>query len=621
MVLFQIDKLTKTYGDKIIFDDLSFGINSEDKIGVIGINGAGKSTLLKIVAQLENGDTQEVMKSSNLRVEYLAQDPELDPDNTVMEQIFSGDSPLVQLVGAYEAAAEALSKNPDNTVLQEKLLTLNTAMDQQDAWGLESEAKKILTKLNIWDFDKKVGELSGGMKKRIAIAGVLIRPADILILDEPTNHIDNDTIEFLETMIKNSKSAVLMVTHDRYFLDRAMNTMVELKEGKLHKYTGNYSKYLEIKAQREQDQNAIEQKKKRLYKSELEWIRKGVEARRTKQKARKDRFAQLEEEIQTKQETELKINTAQTRLGKKIIQAENLSKAYGDKLLFTDFSYTLQMTDRIGIIGDNGAGKTTLLNILAGKIQPDKGEVTIGETVKLGYYLQDNEEMQGETKVLDYIKEVAEYVTTADGNKITASQMLENFLFTPKAQHTQIGKLSGGEGRRLYLLKLLMASPNVLFLDEPTNDLDIETLSILEDYIQGFAGPVVTVSHDRFFLDKICNKIFKVGDGEIQYFMGNYEDYLDQKEEQQTEIAPKESAAPRPKQERSSKKLSFNQQRELEALPQEIESIEKKLGEIELKLKNSQSNFVLLQELIDAKEALEIEMLDKMEKLEEYEKL
>ena len=635
MNLLQITNLSKTYGDKMIFDDAAININTGDKIGIIGINGAGKSTLLKIIASLESADKQEIIRANHIHIEYLDQNLELNPELTVMEQVFNSETKVVKLVGEYELVVERLEKNPQDVDLQNQMVELTNQMDLLDAWALESEAKKILTQLNIRDFDQKIGALSGGMKKRVALAGALIRPSDILILDEPTNHIDNDTIDFLEGIIQGLKTAVVMVTHDRYFLDRVMNTIVELKDARLYRYTGNYTQYLEIKAQREEDENVIEEKRQKLYKSELAWIRKGVEARRTKQKARKERFYQLEESLDNQQESVLNINLAQERLGKKIIETNRISKAYSDKVLFQDFTYALQKTDRIGIIGENGAGKTTLLNILSGRLQPDTGTVEIGDTVKICYYTQENELADNTLKVLDYIKNEAEYVLTADGKKITASQMLENFLFTPKAQHTQIGRISGGERRRLYLLKLLMQGNNVLFLDEPTNDLDIETLGIIEDYIYSYDGPVITVSHDRYFLDKICNKIFLVENGEIKYFMGNYEDYraqsLEALREEQSGQNEKHSSKrqilaggnqeKKQSSNQNSKKLSFNQQRELDVLPEQIEALEQKLAATEAALAQVSTDFIKLQKLTEEKETLELTLLEKMEKLEYYEQM
>ncbi|MGB5823098.1 MAG: ABC-F family ATP-binding cassette domain-containing protein, partial [Proteocatella sp.] len=456
MNLYQIDKLYKTYGDKKLFEDVSLSIEHDDKIGVIGINGAGKTTLLNIIAEKDSADNIETIKSGKIAIEYLSQNPDIQEDLTVLEQIFKSESPVVMLVGRYEEILTKLEKNPDDEKLQQEMLVITQHMDSQNAWALESEAKKILTKLKIVEFDKKMKELSGGQRKRVALAGALIRPSDILILDEPTNHIDNDTIDFLEDHLKSIRTGLIMVTHDRYFLDRVTNTIVELENGKLHKYKGNYSKYLELKQQREQDQVKIEYKKQRLYKQELEWIRKGVEARRTKQKARKDRFEELEKEIDRSEKDNLDIDVASTRLGSKIIEAYNLSMSYGDKSLFEDFTYTINRTDRIGIIGNNGRGKSTLLNILARRIKPTSGTLEFGDTINIGYYTQENLDMDGNLRAIEYIRETAEYVTKKDGSKITASQMLENFLFTPTAQYTYIRNLSGGEKRRLYLLKILM---------------------------------------------------------------------------------------------------------------------------------------------------------------------
>lgn len=617
MNLYQIDNLYKTYGEKTLFDYISLSVDSEDKIGLIGINGTGKSTLLKIIAGIEAPDKGEVMKNSRLKIEFLSQNPEIDEEATVIQQIFKGDSPLVKLLGEYEEALAKLEGNPENQNYQSKLLELSQKMDINNAWQLESEAKKILTKLKIVDFDKKMGELSGGQRKRVAMAGALIRPSDLLILDEPTNHIDNDTIDYLEEHLKTIKTAVLMVTHDRYFLDRVTNTVLELENGKLYKYKGNYSKYLEIKEQRIQDDNKIEDKKKKLYKQELEWIRKGVEARRTKQKARKERFEVLEGEIDRSIDTELDIDVASTRLGRKIIQAQGISFGYKDKSLIQEFDYTVERRDRIGIVGNNGMGKTTLLNLLSGRIIPDTGIIEFGDTIKIGYYTQENLEMNEELKVIDYIKESAEFIMKKDGSKISASSMLENFLFTPSAQHTFIRKLSGGEKRRLYLLKILMESPNVLFLDEPTNDLDIETLGILEDYIASFDGPVITVSHDRYFLDKICNKIFHFKqDGKIVYTMGGYQDYIEELIQEDEEKVEKKSKEIIPEKSNKKIKLSFNEQREYNSIPEEIEKLDNKLQELHQEISKGGSDFGKLSALMKEQEEVEEKLLEKMERLE-----
>lgn len=634
MNLYQIDRLRKAYGDKVIFDDVSLSIEHDDKIGIIGVNGAGKTTLLNVITGKDSPDNIEVIKSGKIRIEYLPQNPDIAEELTVIEQIFRSESPVVKLVGEYEEIISRLENNPDDPALQKQMSDITQIMDIQDAWGLESEAKKILTKLKITDFDKKMKELSGGQRKRVAMAGALIRPSDILILDEPTNHIDNDTIDFLEDHLKSMKTAILMVTHDRYFLDRVTNTIVELEGGKLYKHRGNYSKYLEIKQQRTSDLARIEEKKHRLYKKELEWIRKGVEARRTKQKARKDRFEELENNLDNSVREELDIDVASTRLGSKIIEAYDLCMSYPGKELFRDFTYTVNRSDRIGITGRNGMGKTTLLNILAGRQRPVSGHVEFGDTVRIGYYTQESLDMDTELRAIEYIRETAEYITKKDGSKISASQMMENFLFDSASQHTLIRNLSGGERRRLYLLKILMDSPNVLFLDEPTNDLDIETLSVLEEYLSYFDGPVITVSHDRYFLDKVCNRIFSFeDDGQILYTIGNYQDYQQRKKELQPAGASSQQAKnpddissggafeednnPKAKKVR----LSYNEQREYDALPAEIEILDKKLEGMHDQIGKAGSDFAKLQSLMSEQEAIELELLEKMERLEHLEKI
>lgn len=628
MNLYQIDKLCKTYGEKKLFDNISLTVDSGDKIGIIGVNGAGKTTLLNILSENDTAENIEVMKASRLVIEYLSQNPEISEEATVIQQIFKGDSKIIKLVGRYEEIVSLLSKTPEDKQLQEEMNKVTQEMDTQNGWALESEAKKILTKLKITEFDKKMKELSGGQRKRVALAGALIRPSDILILDEPTNHIDNDTIDFLEDHLKSLRTSLIMVTHDRYFLDRVTNTIIELENGKLHRYKGNYSKYLEIKQQRQQDEAKIELKKQRLYKQELDWIRKGVEARRTKQKARKERFEDLEKEIQISDKDEFTIDVATSRLGSKIIEAENIKMAYGEKLLFDKFTYTINKEDRIGIIGENGKGKTTLLNILAGKITPIEGNIEFGDTVKIGYYTQENLDMNTELRAIEYIKETAEYVSKKDGTKISASQMMENFLFNATSQHTYIRKLSGGERRRLYLLKILMESPNVLFLDEPTNDLDIETLSVLEEYINYFEGPVITVSHDRYFLDKICNKIFSFEENnEILYTMGGYQEYLDIKKDIVVEkdlktIKSENEINTNQKFDKNKKvKLSYKEQREYENIDTEIEKLEAKLHQIETEIISSGSDFVKLQQLAKAQEETEEFLLERLERKENLEKI
>lgn len=530
MNLLSTESLSKAYGEKKLFDKVAFGIDDSDKIGLIGINGTGKTSFLKVIAGIDEADAGSFIKSSNLKIEYLAQNPDFDFEITVLEQVFEGSSPLMVLLREYENVSSSLEKNPTDTKLQMELMELNAKMDLNEAWQIEREAKTVLMKLGIMEFDKKIGELSGGQRKRVAMAGALIRPCDLLILDEPTNHIDNETITYLEDYLSNRKGALLMVTHDRYFLDRVVNKIWELDEGKLYAYQGAYTKFLELKAQREADDKRIQEKKQSLYKNELAWMRKGVEARRTKQKARKDRFKILETEIDKSSDEKLDISVAGKRLGRKIIEINDISKSFGDKVVLKNFTYTVLKGDRIGIVGNNGEGKSSLLNAIAKKLDLDSGTIEIGETIKIGYYSQENIDMDTSLRVIEYIKNKAEYIETSDGTKITAAMMLEKFLFTGDMQWSFISKLSGGERRRLYLLSVLMEGPNVLLLDEPTNDLDIQTLAILEDYIDEFNGPVITVSHDRYFLDKIADKIFAFeGDGNIEISFGDYTDYSEKK--------------------------------------------------------------------------------------------
>ncbi|MGL6174150.1 MAG: ABC-F family ATP-binding cassette domain-containing protein [Cellulosilyticaceae bacterium] len=620
MILVSVENISKIYGEKVIFDNLSFSINNLEKIGLIGINGTGKTSLLKILAGLEVTDKGEIITSNELMVEYLPQNPVFEDDNTVLEQVFRGESKVMKVLREYEQTLFGLEQNPSDENLTNKLIQLGTQMDAVDAWQLESEAKAILTKLGVNNFSDKVGTLSGGQRKRIALAGALIRPCNLLILDEPTNHLDNDTIDYLEELLKNKKCALLMVTHDRYFLDRITNKIIELDEGKAYKYEGNYAKFLELKEQREAIDKRMREKERTLFKQELEWMRKGVEARRTKQKARQDRFYELKEGMTSKQDEKLEIALSTSRLGKKILEIKGVSKNFGDKVCLKDFEYVLVREDRIGIIGKNGIGKSTLLNILNEEILPDSGTIEKGETVRIGYYSQENKDMDEKLRVIDYIKEKAEYVKLADGTSVSASKMLERFLFPPHMQYAPIGKLSGGERRRLYLLGVLMNDINVLLLDEPTNDLDIQTLQILEEYIDGFDGPVIAVSHDRYFLDKIADKIFAYeGDGKITHYPGNYSDYYErQKEciEQQVIAMPKEKkVVEKPKQD-NRVKFTYKEKMEYESIEADIEKLEEKLETIEADMTKHASNYGKLNELTQDKETIEAELEYKMERWE-----
>ena len=622
MNLLSTESLSKAYGEKKLFDKVAFGIDDSDKIGLIGINGTGKTSFLKVIAGIDEADAGSFIKSSNLKIEYLAQNPDFDFEITVLEQVFEGSSPLMVLLREYENVSSSLEKNPSDTKLQTKLMELNAKMDLNEAWQIEREAKTVLMKLGIMEFDKKIGELSGGQRKRVAMAGALIRPCDLLILDEPTNHIDNETITYLEDYLSNRKGALLMVTHDRYFLDRVVNKIWELDEGKLYAYQGAYTKFLELKAQREADDKRIQEKKQSLYKSELAWMRKGVEARRTKQKARKDRFKILETEIDKSSDEKLDISVAGKRLGRKIIEINDISKSFGDKVVLKNFTYTVLKGDRIGIVGKNGEGKSSLLNAIAKKLDLDSGTIEIGETIKIGYYSQENIDMDTSLRVIEYIKNKAEYIETSDGTKITAAMMLEKFLFTGDMQWSFISKLSGGERRRLYLLSVLMEGPNVLLLDEPTNDLDIQTLAILEDYIDEFNGPVITVSHDRYFLDKIADKIFAFeGDGNIEISFGDYTDYSEKKKQTIEDTASETVKASLKDKDKSSEakpkaktKFSYKEQQEFDTIDEKIEQTETKLAQIKIDMEKNAADFVKLAELTKEEERLNSLLEELMER-------
>ncbi|MEG2018279.1 MAG: ABC-F family ATP-binding cassette domain-containing protein, partial [Clostridium sp.] len=526
MNLITLENIYKSYSEKPLLEGIKLNITDQDKIGIIGVNGTGKSTLLKIIAGVEECDKGTITKMNGLNIAYLPQQIDYNDEDTVMDHVFNGPGEVMAVLRDYEHVLNEMKHKGEDAKLTDRLLKLTAKLDALHGWEIESEAKAILTKLDIEDFEAKMGSLSGGQRKRVALCNVLITPSDLLILDEPTNHMDNDIIDYMEELIKKRKGGVIMITHDRYFLDRITNRIFEMDRGDLFSYEGNYSTFLEKKAERMQMLEALESKRLNLYRNELAWIRRGAKARSTKQKARIQRFDELKNTSYAVNEEKMEMNTASSRLGKRVFELEHINKSFGDKLIIKDFSHIFTKEERVGIIGNNGMGKSTLLNIISGRLQPDSGEVIKGETVKLGYFTQENIELDGNMRVLEFIKETAEYVTTNDGTKITASQMLENFLFEGPLQHSFISKLSGGERRRLYLLKVLMEAPNVLFLDEPTNDLDIQTLTILEDYLDNFGGTVITISHDRYFLDRTSNGIFSFeGKGEILELVGNYSDY------------------------------------------------------------------------------------------------
>ena len=625
MNLITLENISKSYSEKKLVENISLGINDKEKIGLIGVNGTGKSTLLKIIAGAEIPDDGTITKANKVRIEYLPQNPYYDEDATVLEQVFKGTCEEMKIIGDYQDILDKINKSYDEK-LNEKLLNLQEKMDALNLWDLESSAKTVLTKLGIKDFNQKVKELSGGQRKRVSLASALITPCELLILDEPTNHLDNDTIDWLESYLNYFKGSILMITHDRYFLDRVTNRILELDKGVLYSYEGNYSVFLEKKMNRLQLAESMEAKRQNLLKKELAWVRRGAKARTTKQKARLQRFDELSNKNDFTPEDKLEISVGSSRLGKKIIEIEHLTKSFDGKTFIDDLDYTLARTDRIGIVGKNGLGKSTLIRLLNGEIKPDSGTISIGETVKIGCFNQDTSKMHPEMRAIDYIKEESDYITTADGHKITASQMCEKFLFNGTLQYTHIKNLSGGERRRLQLLRVLMMAPNVLLLDEPTNDLDIDTLSRLEDYLDEFNGVLICVSHDRYFLDRVCNKIFAYeGRGKINIYTGNYSDYLNFREEENIEFEEfeeevKEEKPKAPKKEKpkakNKPKFSYNEQREFDTIDADIEKLEEKIASLEEDTSKFATDFTKLQEIMDEKTKLEDELQVKYERWE-----
>ncbi|EIA15849.1 ABC-F family ATP-binding cassette domain-containing protein [Clostridium perfringens] len=626
MNLITLENISKSYSEKILANNVSLGINEGEKIGLIGVNGTGKSSFLKIVAGVEEPDEGTVTKGNRVRIEYLAQTPDYDDNATVLEQVFKGNSEEMRILREYEELLEKIDKGEVKENDSERLIKLQGKIDALNLWDMESEAKNVLTKLGITNFEEKVGNLSGGQKKRIMLAAALITPCELLILDEPTNHLDNETISWLEEYLNSRKGALLMITHDRYFLDRVTNRILELDRGRLFSYDGNYSVFLEKKMERIAIEKASEEKRQNLMRKELAWVRRGAKARTTKQKARLQRFDELVNQEGFIENENIEISVMGTRLGKKIIEIEHLNKSFGDKKIVDDFNYIVLRSDRIGIVGPNGIGKSTLIGMIEGKVAPDSGEIIKGETVKIACFSQEDTHMHPEMRAIDYIKEAGEYLQTATGERITASQMCEKFLFDGTLQWTMIGMLSGGERRRLHLLRVLMEAPNVLLLDEPTNDLDIETLNRLEDYLDDFGGVVITVSHDRYFLDRICNKIFSYkGNGKIDIYTGNYGDYLLSKEEEVVNNKEKEVAVDKNKKEQSVDKnknkgkvlkFSFKEQREFETIDEEIMTLEEKIEELDSLMAKHASEYGRLQELMEEKAKVEEELAFKYERWE-----
>lgn len=583
MNVITIENISKNYTGRILLDNVTTGFEDTDKVGIIGVNGTGKSTLLKIIAGIEEPDEGKIITSNNLKISYVSQDCVLDESKSILENVLGQ-------IG--------------------------------EGWNYEGEAKSILNKLGFKDYTTGVVGLSGGERKRIALAAAVLRPADVLILDEPTNHLDGQMSQWLEDYLVRYKKTIIMVTHDRYFLDKVTNKIIEIDKGKLYTYTSNYSGFLELKAMREESIIATERKNKSLYRVELEWMMRGARARSTKQKAHIQRFEELRDREKPQIEESMEMSSVSSRLGKKTIEVNNVSKKYGDKVLFDDFTYIFLKNDRIGIVGKNGCGKSTLMKIIMGLEQPDSGSVDIGTTVKIGYFSQMNEYLDESMKVIDYVKETAEYIMTVNG-RVTASQMCEKFLFTPEMQYQLIGKLSGGEKRRLYLLHVLMEQPNVLILDEPTNDLDIKTMNILENYLDSYDGIVITVSHDRYFLDRIARRIFAFENNRLVQYEGGYTDYMNSSNYLNSTDVENDKKSPESKEsekkvtwDKGKKKVKFtyNEQREFETIDSDIEKLENSIAKLEDDILKNATNSGKLNELMKEKEDLEQKLDEKMQR-------
>ena len=587
MNILNIEHISKIFGEKVIFDDISYGIHEGDKIGIIGINGTGKTTLLKVIACLEEPDEGQVIRQNGLRITYLPQNPEFPKGANILDYVADGK--------------------------------------WQKDWSTESEARNVLNKLGISDHEEEIEHLSGGQKKRVALARTLVNPADVLIMDEPTNHLDNEMVSWLEEFLIRFKGVVIMVTHDRYFLDRVTNKILEISHGKLYSYEANYSKFLEMKAQREEMELASERKRQSVLRMELEWAKRGCRARTTKQRARLERLEALKNGSAPVRDNTVELDSVETRMGKKTIELHHISKSYGERCMVQDFDYIVLKNQRLGIIGPNGCGKSTLIKMIAGVIQPDCGEIEIGETIRIGYFAQEVPDMDNDLRVIDYIRDVAEYIPTREG-KISASMMLERFLFDSAMQYTPIAKLSGGEKRRLYLLKILMGAPNVLLLDEPSNDLDIPTLTILEDYLDSFAGIVITVSHDRYFLDDVVDRIFAFeGEGRLVQYEGGYSDYMEARKRKEGETALDRQPAQETEKKKTSNKdwkqnrqeklkFSFKEQREFETIDDDIAALEEKIEKLDKEMMENATNSFKLRQIVEEKEAAEQALEEKMDR-------
>ncbi|WP_282801067.1 ABC-F family ATP-binding cassette domain-containing protein [Secundilactobacillus kimchicus] len=619
MQTLRAEELTRTYGEKTLFEKINFIINEKDRIGLIGTNGSGKTSLLNTLAGLSDEQAGAIVKPNDYRIAYLKQEPEFAPDLTVMDAVFSGSQPVFRTIRRYEATLQAYSQHADDEKLQRQYVEAEAKMNEEDAWTAESNVKTILTQLHITDLNQKVATMSGGQRKRIGLAQVLIESPDLLLLDEPTNHLDFDSIDWLQNYLANYRGALLVVTHDRYFLDQVANRIWELSFGQLYEYQGNYQDYVAQKAERVEREAAAEHKQRQLYKQELEWMRAGAKARSTKQQARINRFNDLQEGLGTRGvEKDVAIDLGQSRLGKQVVELQDATLTLGDHRILTDFNLLVQAGERIGISGDNGAGKSSLLNVIAQKIPLDSGTLIVGETVKMAYYTQQTEPIPDDKRMINYLSEVGQTVTDKHGQRLSVSELLEQFLF-PRFMHgTLIRKLSGGEKRRLYLLKLLMQQPNVLLLDEPTNDLDIATLTVLEDYISHFDGTVITVSHDRYFLDKVADHLLIFnGQGQIDRYSGQFTDYL---ATQQHPAVPEEAvkkAKPAPVKESGADKkvktkLTYAEQKEWETIEDEIDTLETKKSDLESQMAQNGDNYDKLSVLQSDLETVDQQLDDKV---------
>ena len=612
---FIVEKLTKSVGDKTVFQEISFIIHDLDRIGLIGVNGTGKTTLLDVLSGKSgfDGDVYPFSAKSDYKISYLTQEPDFDEEKTVLDTVLSSDLREMQLIREYELLMAAYDE-----AKQARLDKVMVEMDSLHAWEIESQVKTVLSKLGISDLAAKISQLSGGLRRRVQLAQVLLSEADLLLLDEPTNHLDIDTIEWLTNFLKNSKKTVLFITHDRYFLDNISTRIFELDGGSLIEYQGNYQDYVRLKAEQDERDAALLHKKQQLYKQELSWMRRQPQARATKQQARINRFHDLKSDLagQTNQ-TDLEMNFETSRIGKKVIEFQDVDFAYGDKQILLHFNLLLQNKDRLGIVGDNGVGKSTLLNLIAGQLQPQSGQVIIGETVRVAYFSQRIDGLDESKRVINYLQEVAEEVKTGSGTTSIA-ELLEQFLFPRSSHGTLIEKLSGGEKKRLYLLKLLLEKPNVLLLDEPTNDLDIATLTVLENFLQGFAGPVITVSHDRYFLDKVASKILAFEDGQVREFFGNYTDYLDEKAFRQSSaaISQKKEKEKSVKAREQKKRMSYFEKQEWETIEADIEELEARIATIETEMEQNGSDFTKLSELQKELDNKNEQLLEKYERYE-----